>query len=95
MIAYNGPNSKILGNIGNSYWTFHEIHDVPNVMIRLSQMIAIDIGASVICGQILWMFCNLDLLQEVCKLAKHYWSQLAIVIAIYMLKVKYIDKSFS
>ena len=43
VIAYYGPNSMILGNIGNSYWQYHAVEDITNTLSSVSLMFLVDL----------------------------------------------------
>ena len=52
--AYYGPNAKIIGNIGNSYWQFNAVKDVGKTIEFISMFFFIDSVASfyalIFCG---------------------------------------------
>ena len=73
VLAYYGPNSKILGNVQNDYWQFQEIRDVEQFLGSLSQMFVIDLMSAVLGGILLKKFCSINVLQEGCKIISVYW----------------------
>ena len=89
--AYYGPNAFILGNIRNSYWGFREVNDVDAVIIVTLKMFSIDLGIGIITGLILWIICQIDFLQEFCKLVKRYWALIALRIGSILIRVS-LDK---
>ena len=46
--GYYGPNAGIIGNIGNSCWSYNEIEDMSKLLIALFRMFCIDIMAGII-----------------------------------------------
>ena len=74
VIALYGPNSNILGNYGNGYWTFEEIENVAKSLIVASKLVLIDLFSGIIGGLILWYYCSINFLMEVCRQIKRFWA---------------------
>lgn len=78
LIAYYGPNSSILGNIGSSRWHFKSVQDISNFVVSISQMFIIDLSSGIIIGIILWKMSSINLFKTCCKIMKIYWPWMAI-----------------
>ena len=86
-VAFYGPNATILGNIGNSYWTYEKVHDIRKALFVVFQMALIDLQIGIVCGIILWRYCRINLFQEFCTMMKSYWSVIALRLALLMTRV--------
>ena len=87
ILAYFGPNSRILGNIRNSYWTYQEIEDLSLFMKAIFTMFFIDLLSAILGGIILWKFSNLNFLKECCKTIRFYWPILVVQVGGGLVKV--------
>ena len=87
LIAYYGPNSTILGNIKNNYWSYTEIEDLDSLMYSLFKMFAIDLLSAVIGTVLLWKFCSINFLREVFRILKLYWPFMCIAVGGGVMKV--------
>ena len=81
LIAYYGPNSSILGGIGNDYWNYEKIEDLGKIMTVGVEMFLLDFTSILICGAILYKFCKLNLFIEFCKIIKQCWTVMTILIS--------------
>ena len=86
-IAYYGPNSTILGNIGSSKWHFNSVKNIGGTLTSVSQMFLIDLFTGVVIGVILWKSVSINLLAHCCNVMKTYWPWMAIRIAVLNSKV--------
>ena len=71
-VAYYGPNSKILGNIGNSYWQFNAVKDIGKTVEFISMFFFIDFCSVILCTFLLWRFCKINLLRPFVALQKEF-----------------------
>ena len=86
--AYYGPNSGVLGNIGNSYWAYKEVQNIENSLTIVFQIALADFGIGIICGLLLWNFGRINIFREFCTMMKTYWLAIALRISFIMTKVK-------
>ena len=77
-MAYYGPNSDLLGNVKNDYWTYKKVEDAGNLFLTMLLLSAVDTFSMVINSLILIKFANISLYYEICRLVKKYWIFLAI-----------------
>ena len=81
LIAYMGPNSTILGGIGNSYWDYEKVEDLGKILIVGAEMFFLDFASFLFCGMILYKFCRINLFQEFCKIIRQCWTIMTILIS--------------
>ena len=81
IIAYFGPNATILGGIRNDYWDYQKVEDVGKIIKVGMEMFMMDFSSSVICGGILYKFCKINILQELCKTIKQCWTMITILLS--------------
>lgn len=93
-IAYFGPNSSILGGIGNSYWGYQKVEDLGKIMTVGLEMFLLDFTSSIVCGVILYTSCNINLFQEFCKIIMQCWTIMTLLITGKLLTVSSMYKMF-
>ena len=59
--ASYGPNFRLFGNIGNSYWTFNAIADINQSLTNMIYLFLVDFSSTVASGLILWSSCRIGL----------------------------------
>ena len=92
LIAYNGPNYNIIGNIGSSMWQFKKIENLNQVLFVGIEMFVFDTMSCVFAGVILWKFCSINLLLQVFDVIKKfgYFISLQLSVALIAVSQKYI-----
>ena len=95
VVALYGPNSTILGNYGNGYWTFEAIENVEKFLIIASKLVLIDVFSGIIGGFILWYYCSINFLREVCRQIKHFWALITALLMADVNMVRYLRSSIS
>ena len=70
--AYYGPNSKLLGNIGNGYWQYNAVEDVDYAIKMVCLFFLIDLFSGIMCYLILWISSRIDLLTAYIALQKEF-----------------------
>ena len=79
MMAYFGPNAKILGNIKLEIWQFDRpITDIEAYTSKVSILMGVDLFSLVVNGILLWTFCRINVLKVLKKLQQKYWQFFAI-----------------
>ena len=73
VVALYGPNSTILGNYGNGYWTFEAIEHVEKFLCVASKLVLIDFLSGIIGGLILWKYCSINFFREVYSQMQRFW----------------------
>ena len=87
LMAYYGPNSKILGNIKNSEWQYRAIEDIGSSMKWMAILFSVDIVSAMICIVLIYRICKIDILKIYLQLQNQLWYILAIVEAYILTEV--------
>ena len=61
--AYYGPNAKLIGNVGNSFWQYTAVQDFRHTIEFIVIFFTIDFSSTVISTFLLWMLCRINLLR--------------------------------
>ena len=72
LLAYYGPNSHLLSNIGSTYWG-EEIKDIRLLFSTMSALFAVDIVSILINSFCLWKAVKVNMLSEFCCVIRKYW----------------------
>ena len=94
-LAFYGPNSHVLGSVGNSYWHYQKVTDLESLFIPAIEFLVIDLIGCLITTTLLWKFCGINLIHETCKILKKFWPILTLTISQTLNKVKYSTYSIS
>ena len=81
LISFYGPNSEIIGNVGNRYWHYEKIDDVWEVISQVAQFFFYDLLSVAFSGLLLWKFCRINFIQVYCKMVNEFWFLLSISLA--------------
>ena len=76
LMAYFGPNAKILGNIGCTIWKFEKVEGLHS-LLGVIEMAAFDFGSVILAGGLFWICCRINIFEEYCKTIKKYWIHVA------------------
>ena len=87
VIAYYGPNSNLIGNVGATIWQFVAVEDISHTMELMCMLFLIDFSSTVISGIILWVFCKINLAKVFMVLEKEYGLVFCIVLSVNVLNV--------
>ena len=82
-IAYYGPNSHILSDVGNTYWS-EKIEDIEYVFLIMFGLFAFDAFGALMNSYCLWKMTNINMLKEFGRVLQKYWFFMAIKLAINM-----------
>ena len=88
VLAYFGPNSEILGNIGNDYWQYKAIENPTKILSTIFQMFCFDTASAIIGGLLLWNFADVNLWKEFNRVLTTFWPLIALRIAQITSKVR-------
>ena len=83
IMAYYGPNSEVIGNIGNSYWQYNSIEHIDHAISYLCIFFVIDFLCLVICFYLLWHTCKIDLYKAYAALIHEFSGEFAIVLGVF------------
>ena len=82
MTAYFGPNSELIGNIGNSYWQYSKIENVEGSIEFVFVFMFIDLGSLVVVSIVLWKLFRINLYRAFSVLQKEFGLGFAASLAI-------------
>ena len=83
-IAYYGPNSRILGNVGCSYWSYQEIEDISVLFGTMLLLFSFDTLSVFINSFCLHKIINMNMIQNFYQVLQKYWFYMAIKLGYYM-----------
>ena len=86
-LAYYGPNSLILGNISNSYWTFKEIKDIDRTLSNMGTLFLVDFSSTLVSATILWFCCRINLWKAFVELQKEFRIAFCVILGRQLLAV--------
>ena len=72
VIAYHGPNAKIMGNIRNDYWQFEKVENLFGKLSTVGIFFTIDAVRAIISALSLWYFCEINVCKTYCHIMYHY-----------------------
>ena len=87
LMAFYGPNGKILGNIRNSYWNYKEIDDMSGLLIAVFRMFSLDVLAAALTILLLWKLTTINGITVLVKHIEYYGSIICITLASGVIKV--------
>ena len=88
LMAYFGPNSQILGNIGLAIWQFQQpIDDIQTYVLNVSLLLVADLLSFFINGILLWYYRSINLLEALQKLQSKFWITFAIAETFLLMEV--------
>ena len=73
MIAYHGPNATILTGVKNDYWNQTPSASIGKVLAAESILFSVDFAALVVVFVLLWHYCKINILKEMCRSLQAYW----------------------
>ena len=63
LIAFFGPNSELIGNVGSDYWQYTPIEDLDHTITCILMFFFVDLGSLFASEILLWTFCKIKLHQ--------------------------------
>ena len=78
MMAWYGPNSKILGGVKLDIWHLKAVKDISPMVQNLLILFMIDLLSSIINGILLWTTCKINVFKVLQKIQKRYWICFAV-----------------
>ena len=71
-MVFYGPNAELIGNVKNGYWGYRQVEDVNWVFIVLFLMFAIDTLSMLVNAASLWIYGEINMLQEFLRIIETY-----------------------
>ena len=78
IMAYYGPNSKLIGNVGSGIWAYEEIEDVGRQLKVIFGMFGMDVLSVLLNSICLSKYGNVNLIQYFLKFLQKYWPLVGI-----------------
>ena len=78
VMAYIGPNSKIIGNIENGSWHFSAIEDIYKSLLWILVIFSVDFGSCLLTFIMIWWFTKMNIFKMYLQMQKLMWYTLAI-----------------
>ena len=79
VVAYYGPNATILKGIKIDYWNNTQVDNIEKLLAAELMLFTFDFTALVAVVLLLWYFCKINLLKEICWVLKTYWIVIAVI----------------
>ena len=73
IMAYYGPNSRLLGNVRSGIWSYQEVVDVGRLLKVVFGMFGIDFLSVLVNSICLTRYGNVNLIQDFLKFLQKYW----------------------
>ena len=80
LMAYEGPNSHLFSNIGNSYWG-KEIEDLDSVFVTMSIVFGVHTLSVLIDSICFWKSMNINMMSKFCEVLRKYWYFIAVFLS--------------
>ena len=80
-MAYYGPNSELLGAVGNDYWHYKTVNDLKSLFSPAAQFLALDMISFLLTTILLWKFCSINAFQMTSQIFKKFWPILTLYIS--------------
>ena len=80
-MAYYGPNSRLIGNVGTSLWQYKATDDASRTLIVLFALFFMDLISLSLNATLIWIHANVNIIQKICGVLQEYWIAMAIVLA--------------
>ena len=94
MTAYFGPNSALIGNIGNSYWQYSSVKNVIESIKFVFIFMFVDLGSLVVISFVLWQKYRINLYRAFSALQKEFTGVFAASLAIAFNAVSVISQKY-
>ena len=78
VMAFYGPNSKLIGNVGNGDWHYQAVVDVSHTLRVMIALFFMDLASLSMNAIIIWMKCQVNIFQKFCYVLQKYWLILAL-----------------
>ena len=62
LVAYFGPNSNLIGNVGSSLCHYRKIEDIRHTVTNMFALFLTDFSSIIVTGVLLKLFCNINLI---------------------------------
>ena len=78
MMAYFGPNAKLMGNVKSDIWHFTSVENINDTLFWNGIMFAIDLGSTMLTMLLLFCYAKINILKMYFQMQEEMWYILAI-----------------
>ena len=78
LVAYYGPNSKLLGGVRNDYWQYEAVTDLPLFIKNLSLFIVADCINLATTAISMWYFSKVNIIRAIAAIQKEFWLPMVV-----------------
>ena len=86
-MAYFGPNSDKINDVGSDWWDTDKIEDIWASNMAVLEFFIIDFASTIITGLMLWFFCGINLLKAMATMFNEFFLPLAAITAYWIFNV--------
>ena len=84
LMAYYGPNASLLGNVGNSYWSYQAVEDIDQTITMIFLFFFIEFCGTVASGILLKLTCNINLLAIISDVAHEFGPIICVIVSVHV-----------
>ena len=84
LAAYYGPNDSLLGNVGNSYWSYQAVGDVEQTVSIIFLFFFIEFCGTLSCAILLKVTCNINLLAVISDVAQEFGVIMCVIVSVHV-----------
>ena len=92
-VAYQGPNSTLIGNVGSSAFHYKKVEDIGNTVKHMLFFFIVDCSSIMTNGFILWMTCKINFCKAIAALQLEFGPIICLIISFFGMVVSSLRKS--
>ena len=93
LVAYQGPNSTLIGNVGSSAFHYKKVEDIGNTVKNMFFFFIVDCSSILTNGFILWLTCKINFFKAMAALQLEFGPIICLMISFFGMVVSNIRKS--
>ena len=93
LVAYQGPNSTLIGNVGSSAFHYKKVEDIGNTVKNMVFFFIVDCSSIITNGVILWLTCKINFCKAIAALQLEFGSIICLIISFFGMVVSSISNS--
>ena len=78
VMAYIGPNAKIIGNIGNGSWHFSAIENINENLLWILAIFSVDLISALLTFILIWWYTRMNIFKMYLTMQELMWYMIAI-----------------
>ena len=88
ILAYTGPNAKLIGNISITIWHYEAIEDAPEFLKVILILFFVDFCSTIISTILLWVFCKINFITVLLATQKEHGRRICVFLVAQLLSVR-------